>query len=180
MRRLIAPFVVAAFAVGCGERSLTPTSPLSPGAASLAFGNPPPPPVSGGGRADLDVFDGESSLAASCDAHTTFTFSWDYFVNKPGNNAFLHITIDGHGHDVSIHQTNKKIDVKGDISGAGFTFSISDAISGGIMDSESHVPSNILLQLTGQLKTDDGATCTANATLHASLTGTGDPIGDVP
>ena len=174
MRRLIVPAVVAALAVGCGERAFTPTSPLTPGAASLDLGNPPPPPVAGDGRADLDVFSGDNS-ATSCQGHTSFTFAWDYFVNAPGNNAFLHIRIDGQGLDVSIHQTNKKVDAHGDITAPGFDFSINDVISGGIIDQESHVPGRVVLNLVGTFTDGEGNTCTANATLNASLNGNEPP-----
>jgi hypothetical protein len=175
MRRLIVPVVVAAFAVGCGERAINPTSPLSPRAASLDLGNPPPPPVAGDGRADLDVFQGDDSQAASCSGHTTFTFAWDYFVNKQGNNAFLHIRIDGQGLDVSVHQTDKKVDAHGDITAPGFDFSINDVISGGIIDQETHVPGRVVLNLVGTFTDEEGNTCTANATLTASLNGNEPP-----
>jgi hypothetical protein len=175
MRRLIVPVVVAAFAVGCGERAFTPTSPLSPSAASLDLGNPPPPPVAGDGRADLDVFSGDNSSATSCQGHTSFTFAWDYFVNGPGNNAFLHIRIDGQGLDVAIHQTDKKVDAHGDITAPGFDFSINNVISGGIIDPETHVPNRIVLNLVGTFTDEEGNVCTANATLHASLDGKDPP-----
>ena len=170
MRRLIMPIVVAAFAAGCGERAALPSSPLSPGAASRQAGTPPPPPISGDGFADLDVFrdDGSSDEATECSAHVSFPFSYEYFVNNPGKNAFLHIHLDGHGLDVAIHQTNKKLDVKGDLTGTGFTFSVADALGGEITDPEHPVLTHVTLQLTGTL-THAGTSCTANATLTASL-----------
>jgi hypothetical protein len=167
MRRLIVPILVAAFAVGCGERAALPSSPLSPGAASHDIGTPPPPPISGDGRADLDVFAGDNS-STDCSASVSFPFAFEYFVNNPGKNAFLHMHVDGQGLDVAVHQTNKKIDTKGDLSGPGFTFSIQNTLGGEITSSAHPVLNTIVLQLSGTL-TQDGHTCTANATLTASL-----------
>ena len=96
-------------AAACSDRASLPSSPLSPRDASFDVGTPPPPPVAGEGRAELDVSGG------SCSANTSFDFSYEYLLNKPGNNAFLHMDMNGHGPDVEIHQ-NKKIDAHGSIA----------------------------------------------------------------
>ena len=169
MRRLIVPIVVAAFAVGCGERAVMPTSPLTPGAASQKAGTPPPPPISGDGFADLDVFASDDSNGQDCSASGSFTFSYQYLVNNPGKNAVLHIYLDGPGVDVAIHQTTKKIDTSGDMSGTGFTFTIKNTLGGEISNAYHPILANINLQLSGTLTLSDGTTCAANATLAATL-----------
>ena len=173
MRRFIAPVVapvVLMLAVGCSDRTTEPAASLvAPGSALHSFGTPPPPPVSGDGFADIDVFGAtDGSEPNSCGAQGSFTFSYEYFVNKPGNNAFLHIHADGEGLDLQIHQTDKKIDAKGTITGSGFSFNVKDGLSGSIENSHLTLPSTVTVQLTGTLDTGHG-TCTANATLTASL-----------
>ena len=170
MRRVFTPIVIAAFAAACGDRAILPTSPLHTGAASHDLGNPPPPPVGGDGRAELDVgSDEDGSLATACSAHESFDFAYEYFVNKALNNAFVHIHIDNQGLDAAIHQTHKKIDAHGTLTGPGFVFTITDALGGNIFNGEGGgVPNSVTVNLTGQLTTGE-TTCTANATLTLEL-----------
>jgi hypothetical protein len=169
MRRLFVPIVIAAFAAGCGERAIMPTSPLTPGVAAHDAGTPPPPPISGAGDAELDVFSaGDASSATDCSGSFSFPFSFDYFVNNNGNNAFLHLRADGQGLDASIHETDTKIDGHGNLSGVGFNFSIIAVLAGTITNEHGTLPGTVTLQLTGQF-TNGGTTCTANATLTANL-----------
>jgi hypothetical protein len=170
MRRLFIPIVIAAFAAGCGERAIMPTSSLTPGAAAHDAGTPPPPPAAGTGDAELDVgstVDGSS--ATTCSANESFVFAYEYFVNKTLNNAFLHIHIDDQGLDAAIHQTNQMIDAHGNLTGQGFVFTITNALGGNIFNGEGGTPHSVTVNLTGELNTGEG-TCTANATLTLFLT----------
>src|SRR5215831_1091541 len=129
MRRLFVPIIIA-FAVGCGERAITPTSALAPGAASRDAGTPPPPPISGDGSMDFDASRAtDGSSAGDCTVAQTIPFSFQYLLNNTFNNAFLHIDI-GSNPDVTIHQTSNKIDTKGTIVGTGFTFTVANTLSG--------------------------------------------------
>ena len=165
MRRFMITLAAVTVVAGCGDVASVPTSSLRPTVARLD-GDPPPPPVGARGFADFDASEGDASDMA-CSAHASFNFSYQYFLNKPGNNSFLHIQID-QGPNVDIHQTNKKIDAHGTITGAGFTFDIQNVVGGSIQDPEEHVPFRVSLQLTGKLTTET-ATCIASATLDANL-----------
>jgi hypothetical protein len=168
MRRLFMPIVIAAFAAGCGERAIMPTSPLTPGVASHDLGTPPPPPVGGDGRAELDVNDAsDGSSATACGGSFTFPFTYDYFVNKNGYNAFLHFFVNGQGLDASIHQTANKIGGNGTFSGPGFSFTIA-TVTGTITNENNTRPNSVTVALTGQFS-DGVTTCAANATLTADL-----------
>lgn len=57
----------------------------------------------------------------------------------------------------------------GVIVGPGFTFQISDATGGSIIDSELHIPNSVTILLIGTLTTET-TSCQATATLTASLT----------
>jgi hypothetical protein len=169
MRRLFIPIVIAAFAAGCGERAIMPTSPLTPGAAAHDAGTPPPPPVAGAGDAELDVFStSDGSSAATCGGDFFFPFAYEYFVNKNGYNAFLHFFVNGQGLDASIHQTLNNIDGNGTFSGTGFTFTITSVTGGSITGEHNTLPNSVTLQLTGTFS-DGVNTCTASAILNASL-----------
>ena len=167
MRRLYLPMIVAAFVAGCGERAATPTSLLSPGAAAHDFGTPPPPPIAGDGTGELDVFDSGDGSSTTCSGDFPITFSYEYFVNNPGHNSFLHLHINGQ--DVTVHQTDKKIDIHGSITGTGFTFNITDILGGSITNGDGTLPHGVSLPLSGILTTGDG-TCQGNATFNANLT----------
>lgn len=167
MRRFLITLAAVTVAAGCGDVASVPTSSLHPTTALLS-GDPPPPPVGARGFADFDAFEGDASDMA-CSANASFNFSYQYFLNGPGKNSFLHIQID-QGPQVDIHQTDKKIDAHGTITGAGFTFDIQNVVGGSIQDPEERVPFQVSLQLTGKLTTETG-TCIANATLNATLRG---------
>jgi hypothetical protein len=167
MNRIIPLLAAAALLGACADQTVAPpVSSIQPTTAVRGLGNPPPP-VARDGFAEFDAFLGDNS-ENTCSAHDSFSFSYEYLVNKPGNNAFLHIRVDGRGLDVAIHQTNKKVDAKGTIVGPGFSFDIGNVVGGAIINEEQHVPSNVSLQLTGKLTTETGV-CTVNATLNAQL-----------
>ena len=172
MHRVTLAVAAAVLLAACGDRAADPTSPLRPTTAVRDLGTPPPPPVAGEGRADFEAFPSEDS-ETSCSVNTTFNFSYEYFRNANDNNAFLHIRSGGPGLDVAIHQTAKKVDAKGNITGDGFTFAINNVLSGDLTDPEEHVPNSVTFQLTGKLTTGD-ATCNANATLFLDLTNSPD------
>src|SRR5262249_52436119 len=140
MRRFVLTLAAVTVAAGCGDVSTVPTSSLHPTVALLS-GDPPPPPVGARGFADFDAFFDDASDVA-CSAHVTFNFSYQYFLNAPGNNSFLHIQTDL-GDKVDIHQTNKKIDANGSITGPGFTFNIQNVVGGTIRDPEERVPGRV-------------------------------------
>jgi len=168
MRRFAVTIIAAALVAACSDRAAAPTSPIRPGdAASFVAGNPPPPPVVGDGSADLTI-SGTDDSALDCSASASFLFAYEYFLSKTGNNSWVHLSLNGPGLDVAIHETQKKIDARGDLSGAGFTFSITDALSGHIINPDQRVPDHIVVQLTGTLTTDQGS-CTGNATFTATL-----------
>lgn len=175
MRRLLPTLALTLFAAAsCGDQSVLPTSSLAPSSASYDRGDPPPPPVSGDGLADLfPAFDASEGACSISDA--SIPFSYKYFVNKPGNNAKLdmHITGPGRAGDVSAHETNKKIDVNGTLSGVGYSFAIKEALGGSLKGIETRVATTVTLQLVGQLTTELG-TCTAQLNLTAHLV-----VGDI-
>jgi hypothetical protein len=168
----------------CSDRASLPTSPVHPTGPSYdLFGDPPPPPIgSSDGFADFSTESFDLSSASvrkqvsvvdtpPCEAATSFHFAYMYFVNKPDNNAFLHINPDDPSKNVEIHQTDKKIDAHGVIVGPGFTYTITGAIGGAIVNPDEHVPGAVNVQLTGVLHTDVGASCQTTANLAASLSG---------
>jgi|SRR6185436_4528172 len=168
MHRVMVTVAAAALFAACSDVSTAPTKALHPGVASLdRSGDPPPPPVAADGSAEFSAFFGDDD-GTTCNANTTFNFSYQYLQNKNDNNAFLHIRVDGQGLDVSIHQTKNKLTANGTVTGAGFTFDINDAVSGNIMTEGSGAPSTVTVNLTGKLQTNEG-TCFANATLTAHL-----------
>jgi hypothetical protein len=168
MRRLFMPLVVAAFAVGCGERAIVPTSPLTPRAALLDDGTPPPPPISGDGSLSFDASRAtDGSSAGDCSAVATIPLSFHYLANNPGNNEFLHLDF-GPGPNVDVHQTDNGIDTKGTITGPGFTFMITNTLKGDISAPHGQAPSSVFLVLQGTLTVGD-VTCTANASVTVTL-----------
>jgi hypothetical protein len=167
MRRLFIPLAAAAIVAACSDVPSAPAS-LRPGPAHLSReGDPPPPPVSGDGSADFDAFVGDNSETA-CTAHDSFNFSYQYLKNS-NTNTYLHITVEGRGLDVAVHETENKLTAKGTLNGPGFTFKIDDAVGGTLSDKVSRVPPRVTIQLTGTLTTSEGETCTASAVLRAQL-----------
>jgi len=175
MRRLLPTLALTLLAAAsCGDQSVLPVSSLAPTSALKdREGDPPPPPVAGDADAFLSVysFDGGDfqSTADPCEASSSFQFAYKYLLNKPENSAFLHLRSD-RGMDVSAHQTDKKLDVKGTLSGSDFTFQITETLEGDIIAPETRVPSTVSFLLVGKLTTEAG-TCTANATLTVYLDG---------
>ena len=168
MRRLFMPIVVAAFAVGCGERAVTPTSTLTPREASHDDATPPPPPATGGGSLDFSASDAsDGSSADACAVTATLQMNYRYFANSTNNNEFLHIDFGG-GPDVRIHQTSSTLTAKGTIAAPGFTFTIDHAVGGDISALEGGAPKSVTVSVQGTL-TVGNTTCTANATLTAIL-----------
>jgi len=170
MRRLLPTLAITLLATAsCGDQSLLPTSSIAPSSALRDVGDPPPPPVAGDGFAFLSPAFDDSE--AACSISDSFSFSYKYFVNKTAHNAHLQmdITEAGHDGDVSAHETDKKIDAKGTLSGPGYTFVIKQTLGGSLMGSETRLVSTAFLQLVGELTTEAG-TCTANLNLQANLT----------
>src|SRR5262249_18642015 len=168
MHRLFMPILVAAFAVGCGERAVTPTSPLTPRAASHDDGTPPPPPASGGGTLDFSASDAsDGSLADACSVSAAIPMTFHYFANSTNNNEFLHLDF-GDGPDVRVHQTSTNLTAKGTITTPAFTFTIDHAVGGNISAVEGGTPKSVTISVQGTL-TVGNTTCTANATLTAIL-----------
>jgi len=168
MHRTLSLLAAAALISACADQPLAPSRSMQPTSAERALGNPPPPPVARSGFGEFDAFLEDNSEMA-CAAHNSFTFTYEYLVNKPVTNAFLHIHVDGEKSNVTVHQTEKKIDANGTLVGPGFTFDIDKVIAGSIIGVEEHIPASAYLQLTGKLTTETG-TCTANATLALQLT----------
>ena len=170
MRRLLPTLALTLFtAASCGDQSLLPTSSLAPSSALRDVGDPPPPPVADDGFAFLSPAFDDSEDA--CSVSDSFAFSYRYFVNKTAHNAHLQMDITEPGHDgeVSAHQTDRKIDARGTLSGPGYTFVIKETLGGSLMGSETRLVSTAFFQLVGDLTTEAG-TCTANLNLTAQLT----------
>ena len=176
MRRLLPTLALTLLATAsCSDQSVLPVSSLAPTQALKdREGDPPPPPVAGDGFADFSAFLGDAEAFQSsegCSAFDSFQLAFEYLLNKPGNNAFLHLRVDGRALDVSAHQTDKKpVDVKGTITGPGFRFDIQQTLGGSIMTGETRLPSTVTFQLVGKLTKTSGFTCTANANLTVHLT----------
>jgi hypothetical protein len=179
---------IALFAVACSDSATGVPSSLRPtGSASAEAGNPPPPPFTGDGRGDLTFDDEGSSFAAvaratasatgrslsQCDpppADVQLAFTFSYLVNQPGSNGFLHLNPDDESRQITIHQTDKKLDAHGTIAGPGFTFTITDATGGdGIFGSESRTSDVFEVDVTGVVTFADGSKCTASAQLSGTL-----------
>jgi len=174
MRRLLPTLAITLLATAsCSDQSVLPVSTIAPTQALKdREGDPPPPPVAGDGFADFSAFLGDAEALQSadvCSASDSFQLAFEYLLNKPGNNAFLHLRVDGRALDVSAHQTDKKLDVKGTITGPGFTFDIQQTLGGSIINGETRVPSTVSFQLVGKLTKTSGFTCTANANLTVHL-----------
>ena len=170
MRRLLPTLAITLLAAAsCSDQSVLPTSSLAPSGALKDVGDPPPPPVAGDGFAFLSPALDDSEDA--CSISDSFSFSYKYFVNKPAHNAHLQMDITAPGHDgeVSGHETDKKIDAKGTLSGPGYTFVIKQTLGGSLMGSETRLVSTAFFQLVGELTTEAGK-CTANLNLTAQLT----------
>jgi hypothetical protein len=157
---------------GCSDVA-APTSRLAPGNASLGLGDPPPPPVSGDAFLEFSIapaIDGSDEESTTCSAAAATSVKFQYFLNTQRTNAFLHIRVDGQGLDASVHQTNNKLTAKGTLTGPGFTFAITNALSGDIIESEVNFPSAVNFQVTGKL-TVGTTTCAANANVSVQLQG---------
>jgi hypothetical protein len=180
MRRLIVPLAAAALVAACYDApSSPPSSLLTPRSALLDEGIPPPPPATGDGFADFDATPA-TDAETDCSVHDSFNFAYKYFNNTPNTNAYLKITLDGNGFDITVHETTKKITANGTLTRPTFSFRIDDVLDGTIMNKASGVPGRVVLSLTGQLTTADGTTCAANATLAAQLGDVQTPPVDVP
>ncbi|MFI5229642.1 MAG: hypothetical protein ACHQWU_11270 [Gemmatimonadales bacterium] len=174
---IAAAFLMAA----CSDVSAVPSSPLGAQGPAFELGNPPPPPLSGGVSLSFDAGDSfDASIAADvvgdvppgpCRASELLNFTYDFLVNPPGNNAFLHLRGGDDAHLVTIHQTDSKLDAHGTIVGDGFTFDISDATDGSIVDIGHHGERLVSVSLSGTLTTSDGASCQASANLSGHLGG---------
>ncbi len=187
MRRFIAVAAVAAVMVGCSDARTAAVSDRITG-PSFSQGTPPPPPFPGAGSGFFATDGGESAAAAAatvgsppdpCRASTGLQFSYRYFQNKPGNNAWLDLDFGGskkgaHFHEVS-NKNQEKTDGNGEISGLSgsdaFTYRIDDA-SGSLLpavqDEGSRVPRYVSLHLMGTL-TINGQSCRIGAQLDLSL-----------
>ncbi len=162
--------VAAVMVAACGDRAPTPMSPLVSSTASLDRGNPPPPPVAGNAFMDFDIFSSEdASEAGTCGAEgNNVSVKFSYVFNKPENNAVLHLGLDGKGTDATVHQTDKKLDAHGTLTGTDFSFKIKDAVAGSIIDAETRFPFIVTFNLTGTL-TNEFGTCNANAVVTVQL-----------
>ena len=171
MRRLIIPLAAAALVAACYDVPSTPTASLrTPGPARLDA-IPPPPPASSDGFADFSASPATDAETDCSVSHDLFKFEYQYFNNSPSTNAYLHITVDGNGLDISVHETTKKITANGTLTRPAYTFQINDVREGTtIMDKAPGVPASVVLLLTGQLTLADGTTCVANATFLGRLT----------
>ena len=178
---------IALFAVACSDFTTGVPSSLHPtGSASAEAGNPPPPPFTGDGRGDLIFEDGGDSFAAALSTtagangpslgqcgplpaiQLAFTFS--YLVNQPGSNGFLHLNPDDESRQITIHQTDTKLDAHGVIAGPGFTFMITDATGGdGIFGSESRTSDVFEVDVNGTVTFANGSKCTTSAQLSGTL-----------
>lgn len=194
---VVAIVSVVVFAAACADGTTAiPSSSLRPAGQISAAGNPPPPPLTGRGDGELAPdFDEEFSSAASVDAtrdgggksalvpcdlpaFVSLSYSFDYMINKPDKNAFVHLDPDNQK-QITIHQNGDKLDAHGTIIGAGFTFAITDVTDGSIIgDGEGgRVLDSFFLRITGIVTHADGSKCQAAAILDGGLGGS-DSIGN--
>ncbi|MDQ6829500.1 MAG: hypothetical protein M3081_11590, partial [Gemmatimonadota bacterium] len=150
-------------------------------------GDPPPPPLTGtDGNGFFTTF-GEGALAGtvaankvsnasgptSCNAELSFQFDWKYFVNKPENNAWIHVDQHGFNGHSQFHSTNKKNDASGQIVGPGFTFQIADVLYGSVFN-ESRWPGSYSFTVSGKLTLADGTKCNTTGNVFLNLGGGGE------
>ena len=186
---VVAIVSVVVFAAACADGTTAiPSSSLRPTGQISAAGNPPPPPLTGRGDGELEPdFGDDFSSAASVDAtrngksgpvpcdlpaFVNLSYSFDYMINKPDKNAFVHLDPDNQK-QITIHQNGNKVDAHGTIVGAGFTFAISDVTAGSIIgDGEGgRVLDSFFLRITGIVTHADGSKCQAAAILDGNFGG---------
>jgi len=168
------------FAAACSDSATgVPTSALTPGEASFA-GNPPPPPLTGRGDGELsfDSFDilsaASTTTAAPTDVcgplpPTFFTYALDYLINKTATNQWAHLNLDGQNRQITIHQTDNKVDASGEIVGVGYVFRITGGAGTGSLTSTPIEGSlrnvSFSVTVTGIATLVNGTQCRGSATL---------------
>ena len=168
------------FAAACSDSATgVPSSALRPGGASFA-GNPPPPPLTGRGDGDLsfDSFEILSASATIADAPTDLcgflpptplSYALDYLINKAGTNQWAHLNLDGQNRQITVHQTDNKVDASGEIVGVGYVFRITGGAGTGFLTSTPIEGSlrnvSFSVQVNGIATLTDGTQCRASATL---------------
>jgi hypothetical protein len=171
------------FAAACSDSATgVPSSSLAPGSASFA-GNPPPPPLTGRGDGDLtfDSFEIASAAALITASPTDqcgplpsthLEYTLDYLINKTGNNQWAHLNLDGQNRQITVHQTDNKVDATGEIVGLGYVFRITGGAADGFLESELIQGSlrsvNFSVHVTGIATLADGTKCRAGATLSGN------------
>ena len=111
---------VVVFAAACADGTTAmPSSSLRPTGQISAAGNPPPPPLTGRDDGELipdfDDFSSTASVDAtrngsaktalpSCNlpGSVNLNYAFDYLINKPDNNAFVHLDPDNQSRSRSI------------------------------------------------------------------------------
>ncbi|MEP6690212.1 MAG: hypothetical protein ABJD07_03590 [Gemmatimonadaceae bacterium] len=179
MRHVLAVVALAVVATACSDPVTAPPSPTSGLRAAFLIGDPPPPPLTGTGDGTFSTLSGAAlsvatAVVGSSDPHQlcsvsdfNFQFAWRYFINKPENNAWIHVDeLQYNGHS-DFHSTEKKNDASGQIVGPDFTFSLGDVVSGSVFN-ETRTPGSFYFVVTGKLTLADGQTCdvTGNVTLN--------------
>ena len=171
--------LVVIFVAACADSATgVPASSLHPTVASFA-GNPPPPPLSGkDGEGELSPFFDESGFLAAASAPSTSAptngscgflpsvtihYSWDYLNNTTDNSQWAHLDVDGQNRQVTIHQTDNKLEAGGEIVGDGYVFKITDGATG-FFDQFGYN-----LTINGIVTLDDGTKCQASASFSGSL-----------
>lgn len=168
MRCLPAAAALAVILVGCNEPTTMPVQPYA-SRPELDLGTPPPPPISGDGDATLDLgLSAQSTMlgaaATSCSAATNFAFTDSYFMNDPANDQWVHINPLDAGRNVSIHQSQNKIDAVGSIVAPDFTFRITKTNGGRL------IPGSFSVSVHGVLTFSTGASCETDGNLSGSFT----------
>jgi len=168
------------FAAACSDSATgVPASSLAPGSASFA-GNPPPPPLTGRGDGDLNFDSFEISSAASTIAAAPtdlcgplppkhFEYDLDYLINKTLTNQWAHLILVGQNRQITVHQTDNKVDATGEIVGDGYVFRITGGAGVGSLMSDPGEGSlrnvTFSVHVTGIATLVDGTQCRAGATL---------------
>jgi len=167
------------FAAACSDSATgVPTSSLAPGSASFA-GNPPPPPLTGRGAGEIDFGFSDFAAAATTTAAPTdqcvflpttpLIYTLDYLINKTGTNQWAHLNLAGQNRQITIHQTDNKVDATGEIVGEGYVFRITGGAGVGFLTSTPIEGSlrnvTFSVQVTGIATLVGGTQCRAGATL---------------
>jgi len=121
----------------------------------------------------------ESSLAAAAVSaptdlcgplpSTILHYALDYLINKAGTNQWAHLNLAGQNRQITVHQTDNKVDATGEIVGLGYVFRITGGAGAGFLTSEPIEGSlrsvTFSVHVTGIATLADGTQCRAGATL---------------